>query len=111
MSRRAKRRKMALEEDAGETRAVQAAIRSAKKAGRPTKIGLPEARPLKPGKSKSKEKRKEKTVGRKGLFDSEIGGKRKQSHSGAQEGARAKRSDTVKGFGKKGVKGKSKAKR
>ena len=108
MSRRAKRRKMALEEDAGETRAVQAAIRSAKKAGRPTKIGLPEARP---GKSKSKEKRKEKTVGRKGLFDSEIGGKRKQSHSGAQEGARAKRSDTVKGFGKKGVKGKSKAKR
>lgn len=47
LTRRAKRRKMAMEEDKTDQRAIGASIRSAKKSMRPAKIGMPELRPQK----------------------------------------------------------------
>ena len=62
LSRKQKRRKLALEEEEAErTAGVGAAIREAKKAQRPAKLGEPERRPAK-GKAKDKKrdaKRKE----------------------------------------------------
>ncbi|KAL5535567.1 hypothetical protein ACEPAF_3661 [Sanghuangporus sanghuang] len=83
LSRRAKRRKLALQEDASETAAVRAAVRNAKKSSRPTKIGLPEFRKQKPGKAKNSEKKKRKlgrVTAKQGVFEREIGEKRK-SHT------------------------------
>lgn len=117
LSRRTKRRKMAMDEDEGESGAVRAAVRSAKKAQRPTKIGLPEARPAigKKAKAKSRDRGREKhKVARaKGVFDRDLGEKRKSASGGggAREGARANKGDKIGGMGKKGPKSKGKGKR
>ena len=110
LSRRAKRRKLALEEDAGETAAVRAAVRSVKKSSRPTKIGLPETRKQKPAKGKSSEKKKRKVgrvTGVHGMFEREMGAKRKGHVS---EGARSNKAEQIGGVGRKGSKNKAKAK-
>ncbi|KAI0078894.1 DEAD-domain-containing protein [Panus rudis PR-1116 ss-1] len=102
LSRRAKRRKMAMEEDdAVETGAIKAAVRSAKKAFRPAKIGEPERRPLSAKKTKAKERRKAKRTGVARGFDTELG------QRAPREGVRAKKGDKIGGMGKKG--GKKKA--
>ncbi|KAL1737761.1 hypothetical protein HDZ31DRAFT_78905, partial [Schizophyllum fasciatum] len=107
LSRKAKRRKLANEEDEADTKAVDAAIRSAKKAGRPTKIGLPEARPAKSGKSKKKGKPTKVTGSSPGgSFDRDLG----QKGSKSSEGIRAKKSDAVGRVGKKPGKRKGKGK-
>lgn len=119
LSRRTKRRKMAMEEDEGESGAVRAAVRSAKKAQRPTKIGLPEARSAIGKKAKAKAKsrdrgrEKRKVAGAKGVFDRDLGEKRKSvsGGGGAREGARANKGDKIGGMGKKGPKSKGKGKR
>lgn len=107
LSRRAKRRKLALEEDEADrvgTVATGAAIRAAKKAARPPKIGEPLPKQAN-GKGRDKDKRKKKLV--KG-FDSDLSarGKKSGAGAGAREGARAKRGDKIGGMG--GKKGKSK---
>ena len=107
LSRRAKRRKMAIEADKEEGSApVQAAaIRKVKRASRPTKITEPMAKPAAP-KSKSK-KSKSSTGGKKGGSAFDTDGKSK----GSSEGMRAKRvkvnlskGPKVKGKGGKGKK-------
>lgn len=82
MARKDKRRKMAMEEDAAEHRgsSQSASIRAAKKAARPTKIGIPL-----PQAPKIKSKGPKKTV-RKSAFDDK---ERKGAGSG-HEGMRAK---------------------
>ncbi|KAG6902869.1 nucleolar DEAD-box protein required for synthesis of 60S ribosomal subunit [Termitomyces sp. Mi166 len=89
LSRRAKRRKMMLEEDAksGDEKAVNAAIRLAKKSARPAKIGFPERRPTK---LKSKTKLRKVTSHAVGAFDRDLEGK-----AGKREGVRAKKSDII----------------
>ncbi|KAF9453798.1 DEAD-domain-containing protein [Macrolepiota fuliginosa MF-IS2] len=66
LSRKAKRRKMAMEADqeTGDGGAINAAIRSAKKAHRPAKIGLPEP---------SRRKQKSATKKSKSSFDKDLG--------------------------------------
>ena len=101
LTRKAKRRKLALKEDAemGETGAMKAAIRSAKRESRPNKIGLPE-RPRDARKTKGKEKKnRKKERGNKIGFEKELGVKRK-SAVGGREGTRAKKGDAL-GSGKK----------
>ncbi|TFK57284.1 DEAD-domain-containing protein [Heliocybe sulcata] len=87
LTRRAKRRKMAMEEDADDGKAVDAAVRAAKKAARPAKIGEPERRP--PGSKKSRDKKNAKTKvggsGRGSAFGQELG------QSAKREGVRAKK--------------------
>lgn len=104
-----------MEEDEGESGAVRAAVRSAKKAQRPTKIGLPEARPAigKKAKSKDRGREKRKVAGARGVFDRDLGEKRKSAGGGggAREGARANKGDKIGGMGKKGPKSKGKGKR
>ncbi|KAL1697166.1 P-loop containing nucleoside triphosphate hydrolase protein [Schizophyllum commune] len=109
LSRKAKRRKLANEEDEADTNAVAAAIRSAKKASRPTKIGLPEARTAKSGKNKKKGK-PVKVTGKRagGTFDRDLG--QKGAKSSSSEGIRAKKSDAVGRVGKKPGKRKGKGK-
>ncbi|KAL5495218.1 DRS1 [Sanghuangporus weigelae] len=110
LSRRAKRRKLALQEDEGETAAVRAAVRNAKKSSRPTKIGAPESRKQKPGKAKSSEKKKrkvERVTGKQGVFEREMGEKRK-SH--VSEGIRSNKADRIGAIGRKGSKNKAKVK-
>ncbi|KAL0951162.1 hypothetical protein HGRIS_007894 [Hohenbuehelia grisea] len=105
LSRRVKRRKLAREEDEalGNAKAMGAAIRSAKKAARPSKIGLPETRPSKGKKSKDgKSARKKEKSRPAGGFDKDLGQKAARS-----EGIRAKKSDKIGGMGKKGGKRKS----
>ncbi|KAH8835254.1 DEAD-domain-containing protein [Flagelloscypha sp. PMI_526] len=95
LSRKAKRRKLALEEDAND-KATDAAIRSAKRANRPAKIGIPE--PIR-AKGKTRSKKKQKVLRSGGAFGKDLGQKGK-----AGEGTRAKRTDAVKGLSKKGPK-------
>ncbi|KAK7694635.1 nucleolar DEAD-box protein required for synthesis of 60S ribosomal subunit [Cerrena zonata] len=99
LSRRAKRRKMALEDDDGaETGAIKAAVRSAKKAGRPAKIGEPERKPLsRKAEKKAKAKKMVKVTAKAG-FDKDLGQK------SSREGVRAKKGDKIGGMGKKGGK-------
>ena len=111
LSRREKRRKMAMEEDAQETGAIKAAIRSAKKSQRPAKIG--EKQTHLPAKQKSRDKgrkRQKVTAGSKGSsFDKDLGQRSKQASAGAsREGVRAKKGDKIGGMGKKGGKRKGK---
>ncbi|KAH9898412.1 DEAD-domain-containing protein [Cubamyces lactineus] len=98
LSRRAKRRKMAMEEDdAAESGAIRAAVRSAKKASRPAKIGEPERRTA-PSKKKDKKKAaRSKTVTKQkgGAFDKDMG------QRPVREGVRAKKGDVIGGMGKK----------
>ncbi|EJF66683.1 DEAD-domain-containing protein [Dichomitus squalens LYAD-421 SS1] len=96
LSRRAKRRKMAMEEDAAETGAIRAAVRSAKKATRPAKIGEPERRTTSSKKRDKKGVRsKSKTKSKGGAFDKDLG------QRPAREGVRAKKGDVIGGMGKK----------
>ncbi|KAF7320322.1 DEAD-domain-containing protein [Mycena kentingensis (nom. inval.)] len=92
LTRRAKRRKLAMEEDKelGDDRATSAAIRGAKKSIRPTKIGAPEPRKLSAKKIKAKG-RPVRT--NKAGFGRDLSQKRSMG-----EGVRAKKSD---GIGKK----------
>lgn len=99
LTRRAKRRKMAMEddEDAPESGAIRAAVRSAKKASRPAKIGEPERRPASSSKRDKKKAARSKTVTKRkgGAFEKD-GGQRP-----AREGVRAKKGDVIGGMGKK----------
>jgi ATP-dependent RNA helicase DDX27 len=83
-----------MEED-DDNGAVNAAIRSAKKAARPTKIGIPEARPTKVKKKVKPSKNRATTNRKSGGFDQDMGQRMKT------EGARAKKGDAVGRIGKK----------
>ncbi|KDQ08490.1 hypothetical protein BOTBODRAFT_165934 [Botryobasidium botryosum FD-172 SS1] len=110
LSRKVKRRKLAMEadEEFGDKGAVNASIRSAKKAALPKKIGEPLAPTKKDKKRKDKKVvKKDKTrVGKVG-FDSELGQRR--SGGASREGVRAKKTDSGILGGKKGKGGKGKA--
>ncbi|KAI0735181.1 DEAD-domain-containing protein [Earliella scabrosa] len=97
LSRRAKRRKMAMEEDAEETGAIRAAVRSAKKASRPAKIGEPERRPNSTKKDRKKKAARTKSVTKPkgGAFEKDMG------QRAPREGVRAKKGDVIGGMGKK----------
>ncbi|KZT30398.1 DEAD-domain-containing protein [Neolentinus lepideus HHB14362 ss-1] len=84
LSRRAKRRKVAMEEDnGGDNKAIGAAVRAAKKAARPAKIGEPERRPKR---SRDIKKAKAKSgLGRDFTSGQEMG------QSARREGVRAKK--------------------
>jgi len=82
---------------------MNAAIRSAKKAARPAKIGVPEKRMSK-SKGKSGPIKVKARAG--GAFDRDI--EQKAGNSGRREGVRAKRGDAIGGMGKKGGKRKGK---
>ncbi|KZT74641.1 DEAD-domain-containing protein [Daedalea quercina L-15889] len=101
LSRHTKRRKIAMEEDdaGGESGAIRAAVRSAKKASKPAKIGEPERRPA--AISKKREKNKERKL--RGKAAARIGGAFDKDHGQrrAKEGVRAKKGDVIGGMGKK----------
>ncbi|PPR05356.1 hypothetical protein CVT24_007970 [Panaeolus cyanescens] len=105
LSRKAKRRKMAMDDDEelNDRRSLNSAIRSAKKAARPTKIGLPE--PKKISKSAKKKKSSAKKVKLGSAFERDMSQK-----SGSREGIRAKKTDKVKLDKKVKSKGKVKGK-
>ncbi|KAK1230881.1 nucleolar DEAD-box protein required for synthesis of 60S ribosomal subunit [Marasmius sp. AFHP31] len=107
LSRKAKRRKLAMEEDAeaDDGGAMKAAIRSAKKASRPAKLGEPE-RKAPASKSKSKKRNRSKVSRGGGSFDKDFGDKASSRH----EGVRAKKGDAIGGMGKKGKHTKGKGK-
>lgn len=96
LTRKAKRRKMALEADKelGETGAVNAAIRSAKKAARPAKIGIPEHRNVPASKGTKARKGASKTGGN--TFDRDLSSKVARG-----EGVHAKKGDAIGGMGKR----------
>jgi len=98
LSRKVKRRKLAMEEDTAENskNTTAAAIRSAKKAQRPSKIGEPERRATNPKKEKRRKEKERKKV-RAGGFDKDIGSKGLKS----REGFKAKRTDGISLGGKK----------
>ncbi|CAA7261381.1 unnamed protein product [Cyclocybe aegerita] len=97
LSRRAKRRRMTTEDDkeANDSKALNAAIRSAKKAFRPQKIGVSERRNSKPT------KKKRKTLGRPSKSGSTFEGDMGKGPK-AREGIRSRKGDTVK-LDKKGA--------
>lgn len=107
MSRKVKRRKMAIEEDIAEGRlqSQAASIRAAKKSARPTKIGIPVPPPTKKAPAGTKK------GGKRSAFDD------KEKKGSAHEGMRAKKVKVGLNKGKggngggKGPKGKSKGKR
>ncbi|EIN13726.1 DEAD-domain-containing protein [Punctularia strigosozonata HHB-11173 SS5] len=97
LTRRAKRRKMAMEEEteSGERPAIAASIRSAKKAQRPVKIG--EAQPKLSDRAREKKAQKKRAARRRsGGFDQELGQKGSRN-----EGVRAHKGDKIGGMGKK----------
>jgi ATP-dependent RNA helicase DDX27 len=100
---------MAIEDDEelDDGGAVKAAIRSAKKAARPAKIGVPDKRPSK-SKGKAKKSGPKKVTARAGgAFDRDFG--QKGESGGRREGVRAKKGDAIGGMGKsKGGKRKGK---
>ena len=77
---------MAMEEDETDQRAIGASIRGAKKAMKPTKIGMPEARSQK---SKVKKSQGGPKKQKKSSFDQDLGQHMKT------EGIRAKKGDSV----------------
>ena len=93
---------MANEEDAGETGAIRAAVRSAKKAARPAKIGEPERR-VGPVSKKARAKAKRPVTKVGGSFDKDMG------QRAVREGVRAKKGDSI-GKGKKSGTSKRKGK-
>jgi ATP-dependent RNA helicase DDX27 len=101
LSRRAKRRKLAREDETEQRDkgAIAASIRSAKKMQRPTKIGLPEARDYKKEKKAGKivNKKTSSRIGRGLGFTKDAGDMTKPS----REGARARKGDAI-GAPKKG---------
>ncbi|KAG2366552.1 P-loop containing nucleoside triphosphate hydrolase protein [Suillus spraguei] len=96
LTRKAKRRKMALEADKelGETGAVNAAIRSAKKASRPAKIGIPDHRNVPVSKRKKARKGTSRTGGN--TFDKDL-----SSKAARGEGVHAKKGDAIGGMSKR----------
>lgn len=118
LSRRQKRRKMAADADKefNDKGAVDSAIRAAKHAQRPRKIGDDAPQPSF-GKKNKKDARKQKkpghtsakakTLGKDSKFKAEMGVKRR---GGASEGIRAKKGDGGILGGKKGGKGGGKSK-
>ncbi|KAG1750011.1 DEAD-domain-containing protein [Suillus paluster] len=96
LTRKAKRRKMALEADKelGETGAVNAAIRSAKKAARPAKIGIPGHQNA-PTSKRTKARKGTLRTG-SGAFDRDL-----SSKAAKGEGVHAKKGDTIGGMGKR----------
>lgn len=96
LSRKAKRRKMinAEDEELGDQKSLNASIRSAKKAARPPKIGVPERGGLHTGKKRNKSSAKKPRGG--STFESDLSQKSKP-----REGIRARRDDAVK-LGNKG---------
>lgn len=90
-----------MEDDAemGDSRSLQAAIRSAKKSAQPSKIGVPERRPSKASKVKGR-KTPKKSPRSFGAFDNDLGQR-------AHEGARSKKGVSA-GTGRKGPKRKGK---
>ncbi|KAJ6604671.1 DEAD-domain-containing protein [Mycena vulgaris] len=96
LTRKAKRRKLAKEEDEefGDDRAVTAAIRSAKKSARPAKIGIQV--PRQPTKKAGRSSRKKVTARTGGAFDRDLSQK-----GGSGEGVRSKKGDAVGRLGKK----------
>ena len=94
-----------MEEDAQETGAIKAAIRSAKKTQRPVKIGEKQTQLPSKAKSKDKARQKRKVMAKGGsAFDKDLG----QRPAAKREGVRAKKSDKIGGMGKKGPKRKGK---
>lgn len=83
------------DDEIGDSRAVNAAIRSAKKSAQPAKIGVPEKRSSQSSKSKAKKRRTKVTARTGGAFERDLGQK-----SGG-EGVRAKKGDVIGGMGKK----------
>ena len=84
---------MAAEEDETDQRAIGASIRSAKKAMRPAKIGIPEARPQKTkGKKARGVTKKQENMS---SFDRDLGQRTKP------EGIRAKKGDSAGRAGKR----------
>ena len=82
-----------MEEDETDQRDIGASIRGAKKAMRPTKIGMPEARLHKPKAKKSRgESKRQKS---RSSFDRDLGQRTKA------EGIRAKKGDSVGRAGKR----------
>lgn len=96
------------EEDSGETGAIRAAIRSAKKIQRPAKIGEKQtALPSSKQKAKNKARRQKVISSRStSAFDKDLG--QRTSTVSAREGVRAKKGDKIGGMGKKGGKRKGK---
>lgn len=92
-----------MEDDAAETGAIRAAVRSAKKASRPAKIGEPERRQTSTKKDKKKKAVRSKSANpqKSGAFEKEMGQRT------VREGVRAKKGDVIGGMGKKGGKRKS----
>jgi ATP-dependent RNA helicase DDX27 len=91
------------DEELGDTGAVKAAIRFAKKAARPARIGAPEKRS---SKTKGKKSSPIKVTARAGgAFDRDF---EQKGNGGRREGVRAKKGDAVGGMGKKGGKRKGK---
>lgn len=93
---------MAMEEDndSGHVKAMDAAVRAAKKAFRPAKIGEPERRP-----SRVKElKEKKRTKGKKALPGRDTGFGKEMGQSAKREGVRAKKGVQVGAGRKKGGK-------
>ncbi|KAI0051695.1 DEAD-domain-containing protein [Auriscalpium vulgare] len=107
LTRRAKRRKLALEEEkeSGDFKAADAAIRSAKKASRPAKIGVPD-RPAGKRSKKGERKANSKSMRPGAGFDRELG---RNGGKSAGEGIRAQKGDKM-GGAKKGGKRKGKGK-
>lgn len=99
---------MAMEEDdaAPESGTIRAAVRSAKKAARPARIGEPERRPINNKKAKDKNRKSshKKVSAKSGsAFEKDLG------QRSSREGVRSKKGDVIGGMGKKkGGKHKSK---
>ena len=79
-----------MEEDETDQHAIEASIRSAKKAMRPKKIGVPEPQGVKPKKARGLKKQKNASS-----FDRDLGQRTKT------EGIRAKKGDSVGRAGKR----------
>ncbi|KAJ7103512.1 DEAD-domain-containing protein [Mycena belliarum] len=96
LTRKAKRRKLAKEEDEefGDDKAMKAAIRSAKKSVRPAKIGVQV--PRQPTKKASRSSRKKLSARTGGAFERDLGQK-----GSSGEGVRSKKGDAVGRLGKK----------
>ena len=95
---------MAEDEELGDQKLLNASIRSAKKAARPAKIGVPERGGLHTAKKKNKSSTKKPRGG--GSFESDLSQKSKP-----REGIRARRDDAVKLGNKGGGNGGNKTKK
>jgi ATP-dependent RNA helicase DDX27 len=83
------------DDERGDTAAIGASIRAAKKTQRPVRIGEAQPKPAS-GKKAAKQKKKAARVSGAGAsFDRELGQK------GAREGVRARKGDAIGGMGKK----------